>query len=263
MKKKDLFILLLVIGLCFPVIIFAESINIKEAQESFEEIKQANVNKDRVTYDQYLTKKTLETFSQPGWEMKWYKDLTFVKAIEDGERVIITITSVEDSGLSRDDDFVFVKEDGVWKMGVIESMEESMKQMQNKVNTAVSNESSNGFIDFIVTDVKVYPEHPKVNNFDTVIRVFIKNIGTKTAKKGISALVQFVSDGKEHNGDVSNLDPLGPGETATLDYRPYMNPYKKDKAGIKKANIFINEDKSVIEKDYSNNTFIKKVEFFE
>ncbi|MFA4889418.1 MAG: hypothetical protein WC628_07600 [Candidatus Omnitrophota bacterium] len=270
MENKRLAILVVVLSLCFSVVIFAESINITEAKESFNKIRQANTNKDEVLYKQYLSMKTLDTlFSIPGGSIKWCKDLSLVKVSENGDKVIMTISRTENNGIVNTHDNIFIKEYGVWRMAMLESMEAEGQQYkvqtEKKLSAAATNEPKNGIVDLIVTDVKVYPNHPKVNNFDSQIKISAKNIGTKTAIKAVYALVQLVKDGVvEDRCDVGVMDSVGPGEIVTFSYKPFMNPHTQLKAGLKELRIFLNGEHVFInENDSSNRKFTKTIEFFE
>ncbi len=120
--------------------------------------------------------------------------------------------------------------------------------------------SSAGLPDLVVTDIKIFPVPPKVNDANTEVQVFIKNIGTAPAVKGVSAT------GQVGGGDIvqgGNLSLIATGQTVTWEFKPYGNKLAtyKDKLGTKLITIVLNPDNSTKEKDTTNNRATTTVDF--
>ena len=79
---------------------------------------------------QYITKKTLDTISQEGGRFSFNKNPIFLKDVrEDGEKVIMTVTTVLKNEAHDDSNFIFVKEDGVWKWDMLTWVQEQMSKI--------------------------------------------------------------------------------------------------------------------------------------
>src|SRR3989338_5944944 len=108
-----------------------EDSDVTGAKNSFTEIQKANNEKNVSLYEKYLSRKSVETFSaMSGWQPIWYKEMNFVKAEKKDFSVIITISLTQTNGKTETQEWLFIKEDGIWKVGIYEmlkAMEASMK----------------------------------------------------------------------------------------------------------------------------------------
>jgi len=110
-----------------PMQTSTETQNIVEAKKSFEELKKAQATNDAVLEKKYITKKTLDTISQEGGRFSFNKNSIFLKDVrEDGEKVIMAVTTILNNGARDDSNFIFVKEDGLWKWDELTWIQEQM-----------------------------------------------------------------------------------------------------------------------------------------
>ncbi|MBM3257536.1 MAG: hypothetical protein FJY98_04440 [Candidatus Liptonbacteria bacterium] len=101
-----------------------EDPDITAAKETFEIIRKANATKDATLEKQYLSKQTLSTIaSSPNWKPVWYKDFELANAVKEGGIVVMTIISIKENAATSSAETVFVKEDGVWKLGIAETLQ--------------------------------------------------------------------------------------------------------------------------------------------
>lgn len=106
-----------------------EDPDITDAKKAFEMIREANTKKDVALERQYLSKQTLETVAtSPNWKPLWFKDFELVSAVKEGSAVVMNINSVRENGASSTAETVFVKEAGVWKLGIAETLQRIQAQ---------------------------------------------------------------------------------------------------------------------------------------
>ncbi|MBI2623404.1 MAG: hypothetical protein HYW65_02400 [Candidatus Liptonbacteria bacterium] len=119
----------------------ADDIDIADAKNVFEIIREANVKKDTALERQYLSAQTLTTVaSSTKWKPVWYKDLELLSAAKEGEVVVMSIVSIKENGATSTAETVFVKEETGWKLGIMESLQRAL--LPKAAGTATSTASS-------------------------------------------------------------------------------------------------------------------------
>ncbi len=239
--------------------------DIESVKESFNKIKEANDNKNEKLMDSYLSKKTLDmnsSLSAGGGQVSqiWYKDLKFVSAKKEGSIMLVTITSINDNGRPETDEFVFVKENNIWKMGIFETLQRSLSPaaLDNNSQTA---SSGAGKSDLIVTSIQIYPNNPKANDPNIEIDVSIKNIGTKEVPSGVETMA-YLDGSNNTQGNV--FESIAPGKSVTWTINPYSNPFIKynDLPGKHELKIVLDPNKKLIGENLSNNTFTETINLY-
>ena len=237
-----------------------EDPDIAAVKQAFAAARVANAKKDAALYRQYLSSSSQAIGVMLSFSTQWvYQDIELATTTKEGPNVLGTINSTKANGLVKTDAMLFVKEDGVWKLGLVETLQRALAAQKMAAAQAASS-SSAGLPDLVVTDIKIFPVPPKVNDANTEVQVFIKNIGTAPAVKGVSAT------GQVGGGDIvqgGNLSLIATGQTVTWEFKPYGNKLAtyKDKLGTKLITIVLNPDNSTKEKDTTNNRATTTVDF--
>lgn len=94
---------------------------------TFEKIRQATLDNNISLLNKYYSVKTIASFSSSGGGriIKTHlKDVMFnnIRKVS-STKVLVTISQVEMSGHTEDQDIIFVRESNGWKMGVVETKE--------------------------------------------------------------------------------------------------------------------------------------------
>ena len=231
-------------------------------RKSFEKIREASIKGDISLMSEYSSSKTLELFTAfGGVKVTKIKDMTLdaFKKINENT-VLLTITKINLNDRKESEDIIFVKENEVWKIGLVETME----YLKNKTLGQPAGDTVSGYVDFVVTDINVYPSSPKVNNEETEIEVSIKNQGTiSSGDKGVPARGEII--GSDYIPvDGGPLYRIDAGQTVKWGFHPYPKFFiskHNDEPGRKTVTITLNSGKEVLEKDYSNNVFGKDFDF--
>lgn len=235
---------------------------------SFEKIREATINGDIALMTEYSSSKSLDFFKSLGDALGApkvikMKDMTLdaIKKIDDNT-TLVTVTNINLNDRKDTNDLIFVNESGVWKMGTAETME----YLKNKATDTPGGNPTDGYVDFVITDIKVYPNSPKVNSPDTEIEVTVKNQGSMSSdKKGVSAKGEIVgSDYIPVDGGL--LYTIDAGQTVKWTFHPYPKFFvgkHHDGPGKKTVTVTLNATREVSEKDYSNNSFSKEFTFTE
>ncbi|MFA5048822.1 MAG: CARDB domain-containing protein [Patescibacteria group bacterium] len=284
----------------------AESINIKEVKAAFERYRQINKNKDCTSTSALVTKKTLawwenlkgsldglfssstigttssSTFfsvqrasSTSSTSCVFYKDLVLVKAEEKYGEVSLTYNQIHFNGLPEQTEVLFLKEDGMWKIGIAEALEKDAQE--TKDCKLIPGEPANGLPDFIVTKAELYPNPGKVNSDDTELNITIKNIGNKTYNSfgcgSVSTTLLSISaevvGSKYIPTSMQLAEKIAPGESITSDaklFNQWFNEHfpeslKVDEPGKKIIKITLNKYNDVKESNTKNNIFTKEFNF--
>jgi len=234
---------------------------LNDFKQSFEMIKKANTTKDEVLWLQYLSNKSKLALG-PEWKLIWYANINLVSSERAGDNILATIRNTYENGREDKQRVLFVKENGVWKYGAIETLEYLQNQPEEPAPAATPTPTTENLPDFIVTDIKFFPDPPKINNEQTEMVVTIKNIGTGASSKGVGFHWEFGEMGSF--GDQYQLEPLPSGQTVSV----VVNPYRffnsgRDVAGDVIVKIELDAPVGVTESDKSNNTYTQTVNFVE
>jgi hypothetical protein len=175
---------------------------------------------------------------------------------------VAELTITFENGAPNKFSYTFIRENGEWKFDAAATF---LYEKNKNIVVDTSNDA-NGFVDFVVTGIKVYPEHPIVNDPNVEIVVSIKNIGTKTSQQGaliIGELVEFIGSVPITGGGETAI--ANPGNSYTWSFKPYKNNAffnDSDVAGKKTVKITLNKYQDIIESNYTNNTFTQVVEMY-
>jgi len=222
----------------------------------FNLIKQANKEKNTTVYTQHATQKTKGMINS-GFKPIWYSNMELLNIKEKNNDITATIKVTQENGRVEDMDILFIKESGVWKIAIAEQLERMAQSLQNTPPAVTSN--STGLPDFIVTDIKTYPNPPKVNNEKTQIEFFINNIGTAPSPKGVSFSL-VIGDNSESNPTIG--DPIAVGQTVSWVETPYRFEFQRDdQLGNKIIKVVLNNRHSIKESSEANNTYSQTVNF--
>lgn len=139
-----------------------------------------------------------------------FKDMKYVRMERDKQDIIVSALATDEAGATFSKDLVYIKEDGIWHVSE-----------EKTVARALYIASSSQVImapHIIVSEIKVRPLPPKVNNKDTEIQVFLKNTGLATTSAEIDVSLTF--DAREP-AKLPYKKLIGPGETASTTYKIY------------------------------------------
>ena len=209
-----------------------------------------------------FSKATLDLFnnlSGPNTMIKAGSKVSIGAITHSGKNMRVETTEIKSNGSTESAAFLLISENGQWKIDLSATMEAMFKPSTPPKGDV------NGYVDLVVTGIKVYPSHPIVNDEDIEIAVTIKNIGTKTSEKGAPAVAEILENTKYTPTQGGSLTPLAAGESVTWKYHPYgQNKIfnRIDVAGKKTVKVVLNGYKDVVEKNYTNNTFTQSIEIF-
>ncbi|MEN9604640.1 MAG: hypothetical protein RJB39_325 [Candidatus Parcubacteria bacterium] len=245
----------------------ASDADVPAVKAALQKVTDAIATKDLSVLKKTFSTKTVALFeSAKDMPMPdWSKAITFVKATPAGDGMLIDATEVNSKGVAAPLQFMFVKEGGEWKLGLVEGMEYAFAQYDQ----AVKKETSPGFAvkgDLIITKVET-SKNPTILNDNTEIKIYIKNRGTGTVSSA-PATVKIFTTSKDYvtvTGGV--LEPIKAGETVVWTAHPFSastraNTFQPKTAGTKRIDVVVNSDKKVPEVNYKNNTFSKSVVFY-
>ena len=238
-----------------------EDLDVAGAKNSFSEIQKANNEKNVSLYEKYLSRKSVETFSAiSGWQPIWYKEMSFVKAEEKDSSVIITVSLTQTNGKTETQEWLFIKEDGIWKVGLYEMLEAMEASMKNTQPTPPPT-TSGGLPDLIISKIETFPNPPKVNNKETEIVITIKNKGSgQTTSQTVDVAVTL---GDHAPATTGYFGTIKAGQEVTVRYKPFPFSFTKDQPGSKQIIFEVNDDHSTKETDYTNNKITRTIEFVE
>ena len=235
--------------------------DIQEVSNLMQKYKIAFESGDEKAIKSFYSKATLEIFEEPGvtFSVPAGLKITIGSITRSGKNIRVEIVKEKTNGSKEDDFYVFIPENGQWKIDMKASFESDVSQNN------ISQGDPNGYVDLVVTGIKVYPSHPIVNDEDVEIAVTIKNIGTKASEKGAPAVATILENVNYTPTQGGSLDRLGAGESVTWKFDMYgQNKIFKrsDVAGKKTVKVELNGYKDVVEKNYTNNTFTYSFEVF-
>ncbi len=161
--------------------------------------------------------------------------------------------------------YLMVKENGVWKMAFSRSLKYSIEQEQ--VNNASIPSDPNGYVD-LITDIKVSPSNPSIDDGATKITFTVKNAGTKSVLNQQMKEEIFSGANKKYLVS-SGWYPISIPAGQTWEHSFLWKDLKCDKlsnfcfndAGNIEFYYGINTDKQVTETNYSNNSTVKNIYF--
>lgn len=230
--------------------------DIEDFMITFDIIKKANKEKDNNLYGQYLTEKT-KSMVNNGFEPIWYTEMELLNTKKEGNNIIANLKLTYENGRTEEMENLFIKENDFWKLAIIEQLE----KLSGSLSQSPVANNPNELADLVVTDIKTYPNIPKINDENTEIEVLIKNIGTGSTLGNIDLSWQFNNDTPAQGQIIENILP---GNTYSFKIKPYLFSFqKKDQVGDKIIKIILDPDNSMKESNESNNTFEKKVNFVE
>lgn len=210
----------------------------------------------------FFSKETLDFFDKIGAEsyITTGSKITIGKITRSGKNIRAETVETKNNGSKEDQVYVFILEDGQWKIDMNASFESDMQKSET------SQGDQNGYIDLVVTEIKVYPSHPIVNDENVEIAVTIKNIGTKASEKGAPAFADILENTDYTPTQGGSVGLLGAGESVVWKYHMYSQNKsfnRSDVAGKKTVKVDLNGYKDVVEKNYTNNSFIYNFEVFD
>jgi hypothetical protein len=213
----------------------------------------------------YSSKRTYDIFASGTSSIEKVNKFDVQKIFRDGDKIIAKVFLTDFNGRRKESNFIFIKENNTWKFDLQATFEYELS-LKNKKLQEFQKKSNSGLPDFIVTDIKIYPEHPIVNSEDVEIEVYIKNIGDQIAEKGLPYLnVQLLGFDNLPLRQGGILYPILPQETAIWTFKPYsLNNVLKisDVAGKKTVKVMLNPYQDIQESNYNNNIFIKEIEVY-
>ncbi|MFA6321887.1 MAG: hypothetical protein WCX71_00215 [Candidatus Buchananbacteria bacterium] len=207
-------------------------------QEVMNKLRAAELSKTPVatsTYQSLFSEKTFELF---GFGVKIdnsIADIKYTNPVKNGQNYLVNQTVIYKNGRTVGGDVLFIKEGGAWKFAAIETLNKGIEAYNVEKDELRRLELSDSKVDLVVTDIKVYPNPPKVNDENTEAEVFIKNIGTKAALDGVDFDVTL-SDSNQLQTPVTLFDIIKPGQTVSAVVDLYDDFFKKepDLPGVKK-----------------------------
>jgi len=233
---------------------------------SFDKIKEATLAGNKDLLLDYVTQKSREFLAD--WTVsKKIANLEFIKAVFENGNYVVNSKTTFTNGRTEEYDTLFIRENNIWKEGTMESLERSANLYEKEKQAAEASQPAEGKVDFIITDIKVYPQPPKVNSEDTEAEIYVKNIGTKTAVEGVSLQLQL-SDSSEMPKDLTLIDLIRPGETVVASVDLYNISaqelfQRKDQPGIKNISVKIDDLNTPMDDVTTNNTLTKSFTFIE
>jgi len=115
-----------------------EDPDIKGVKQSFEMIRKGNKGKDMALMREYFTTETNEALDlmieqSTSWNWIWYADMEITKIVrEEPNIIIVTVKNTGFDGEITEQDIIFIEEDGIWKMALMESLEKELQEWQNE-----------------------------------------------------------------------------------------------------------------------------------
>lgn len=114
-----------------------EDPDIEGVKQSFEMIRRGNKDKDMALMREYFTTETNEALDlmieqSTSWNWIWYTDMEITNIVKEDSNVIATIKYTGLDGKITEQDIIFIKEDGIWKMALIETLEKDLQKWQNE-----------------------------------------------------------------------------------------------------------------------------------
>ncbi len=235
--------------------------DIQAVSNLMQRYKTAFENEDATTVKSLFSKATLDLFTQlgGGFSLPSGSKITIGSITRSGNNIRAEAVETRKNGAKETQTYIFISENGQWKIDMNASLESDIQK-----NDA-SQSDQNGYVDLVVTGIKVHPSRPIVNDENVEIAVTIKNIGTKSSEKGAPAIATILENTEYTPTQGGSLAPLGAGQSVTWTYRPYgQNKFfnRTDAAGKKTVSIELNILKEVAEKNYDNNVFTQSIEIF-
>jgi len=142
-------------------------------------------------------------------------------------------------------------------MDLIGTLEQNIKEYEEEK----AEEPTNELPDYIVVDIKAFPEPPMVNDQETELEVLIKNIGKGSSAELLELSWQIDNGTPGYNSLYGII--IEPDQTESIIIRPYLINIHEDSAGEKTILIQIDPDNIIQESDEENNIFSKKINFIE
>jgi hypothetical protein len=223
--------------------------------------KTAYESGDVTTLSTFYSKATLDLFANLGGmaSAKTNSTLKIGDITRSGKNIKAETVETNSNGSKEEQSYVFILENGQWKMDLAASIESDVQE-----SNAYKSDPA-GYIDLVVTGIKVYPSKPIVNDEDVEIEVTIKNIGTKISEKGAPLIATILENTEYTPIQGGSLTPLGAGESVKWKFNMYSHNKRlnlSDVAGKKTVVIELNMLKEVVEKNYDNNKFTHTFEVF-
>ncbi len=264
--KKFIFILTLCV-FCNTAIASTES-DTAEIKNSIEQINTAFKNKDVALLKQYSSKATNEVllFDANKEKINWNHSYTFVSATPKETYYEVALVEIDTLKNSQDPQvLLFVKEDGIWKIGIIDTIQYYSDQM-DQANKRPNPQNLKS--DLIVNSFKT-SSSPNILDPETKFYISIKNKGAFVAPHA-TIIVKIKNNTKPLSIISIVPEPIEPGESKTLEIKPFDSSLDGKMPGSKILNSFkgntmytievnVNYMKEIPESNYSNNKLTKKV----
>lgn len=165
---------------------------------------------------------------------------------------------------------MIVQENGDWKISFWDSYyvaywEEFTQEQKDFANQYYNN----GKVDLVVTDLKTDPQPPKVNDSESVMYIYVKNIGQRPALQGVSLEGERESNYMPERSNHYILKIIWPGQTIiSKDTGLHIDLFleidgEPDQSGNKEFKFTIDDLNSPMDDVTSNNTFSKIFYFSE
>jgi len=137
-----------------------QTANPDSAFSSFQKLKEAYAKKDFEAYKNLMLKKDIEGMEQMmsgGWSYIFPESIEFIRQYKKNGNNIIVVNETDKDGNQIETEYVFVREDDIWKIDINETISLNMSKPSVIKSTT-------GDVDFQVLDIVVFSDSPKAGD---------------------------------------------------------------------------------------------------